>query len=150
MECYTSSDGKIVAIVGYAHNRLSFEKLFASTKEEYPGYDIFTIFGCPGKKALLRRKDLGTIAGLESKKVYLTAEDPGEEPVDVISKDIAQYVACPYEMIEDFRDAVYAAAGAAQSGDIVLLSPACAAFDHFKNFAERGKTFKKLVMELPE
>ena len=56
----------------------------------------------------------------------------------------------PYEMIDDFRDAVYAAAGAAQSGDIVLLSPACAAFDHFKNFAERGKYFKQLVMELTD
>ena len=33
-------------------------------------------------------------------------------------------------------------------GDVVLLSPACAAFDKFKNFMVRGKFFKKLVMEL--
>ena len=33
-------------------------------------------------------------------------------------------------------------------GDIVLLSPACAAFDMFKNFAERGRYFKEIVMEL--
>jgi UDP-N-acetylmuramoylalanine--D-glutamate ligase len=36
----------------------------------------------------------------------------------------------------------------AQPGDVVLMSPASAAFDQFKNFAERGKYFKKLVMEL--
>lgn len=30
-------------------------------------------------------------------------------------------------------------------GDVVTLSPACAAFDQFKNFAERGKTFKAIV-----
>ena len=52
------------------------------------------------------------------------------------------------EMTDDFADAVHKAASEAKEGDIVLLSPACAAFDRFKNFAERGKTFKKLVMEL--
>ena len=50
--------------------------------------------------------------------------------------------------LEDFRDAVLAASAAAEEGDIVLLSPACASFDHFKNFAERGNTFRKIVMEL--
>ena len=48
----------------------------------------------------------------------------------------------------DFETAVRAAAAAAESGDIVLMSPASAAFDQFKNFAVRGKFFKKLVMEL--
>jgi len=43
---------------------------------------------------------------------------------------------------------VRAAAASAEAGDIVLLSPACAAFDQFKNFAERGKAFKALVMSL--
>ncbi len=48
----------------------------------------------------------------------------------------------------DFTSAVQAAAEAAQSGDVVLMSPACAAFDQFKNFMERGGYFKKLVKEL--
>lgn len=38
----------------------------------------------------------------------------------------------------------------AVSGDVVTLSPACAAFDQFKNFAERGKTFKEIVCGWPE
>ena len=48
----------------------------------------------------------------------------------------------------DFTDAVKKAASSAKSGDVVLMSPASAAFDQFKNFMERGKYFKKLVMEL--
>ena len=49
---------------------------------------------------------------------------------------------------EDFGDAVRAAARGAKSGDIVILSPASASFDRFKNFAERGEAFKKIIYEL--
>lgn len=49
---------------------------------------------------------------------------------------------------EDLAAAVAAAHKAAKPGDVVVLSPACAAFDHFKNFMERGQVFKKLVRDL--
>ena len=48
----------------------------------------------------------------------------------------------------NFEAAVRAAAAAAESGDVVLMSPASAAFDQFKNFMVRGDFYKKLVMEL--
>ena len=54
----------------------------------------------------------------------------------------------PMTVMDDFKGTVLAAAGSAESGDIVLLSPACAAFDKFKNFMERGKFFKQIVSEL--
>lgn len=50
--------------------------------------------------------------------------------------------------IPDFYEAVHAAAQQAKPGDIVLLSPASAAFDRFKNFMVRGAEFKKTVMAL--
>ena len=46
---------------------------------------------------------------------------------------------------EDFTEAVLEANARAESGDIVLLSPACTSYDRFKNFEERGNTFKQLV-----
>lgn len=48
----------------------------------------------------------------------------------------------------DFKEAVLAAHEAAESGDVVILSPACASFDQFRNFMERGNTFKHIVLEL--
>lgn len=125
MELYASKDKTKIAIVDYAHNKLSFEKLFSSMKEEYPDYDIISIFGCPGGKALIRRRDLGTVAGQYAKKVYLVAEDPGYEPVADISADIAQYVKaqnCPYEMIEDRGEAIKAAIESSQGKTLFLIT----------------------------
>ncbi len=48
---------------------------------------------------------------------------------------------------KDFERAVLLARSVATNGDTVLLSPACASFDAFRNFAERGNTFKKIVNE---
>lgn len=46
------------------------------------------------------------------------------------------------------RDAVLAASDLAESGDVVLLSPACASFDEFRDFEDRGNTFAGIVETL--
>jgi UDP-N-acetylmuramoylalanine--D-glutamate ligase len=48
----------------------------------------------------------------------------------------------------DLPEAVQAAFGAARPGEVVLLSPACASYDQFRNFVERGRLFKQLVFAL--
>lgn len=50
--------------------------------------------------------------------------------------------------VNGFYEAVIAAAKLAESGDIVLLSPACTSFDCFRDFAERGNYFKEIVRSL--
>ena len=118
-----------------------------------------------------------TIAGLNSfdKKVLLIAGGYDKQiPFDVMGPYVCRSVSrlylngatapkikeavvnCPDykpgnpEIIDcaDFTDAVKRSAADAKSGDIVLMSPACAAFDQFKNFMERGNYFKKLIEEL--
>lgn len=54
----------------------------------------------------------------------------------------------PLRRVDDFREAVLAARDMASPGGIVLLSPACASFDRFRNFAERGRYFKDIVERL--
>ena len=52
-----------------------------------------------------------------------------------------------YVCADSFEDAVAKAREMAQSGDVVLLSPACASWDMFDNFEQRGDLFKELVKD---
>jgi len=52
------------------------------------------------------------------------------------------------ELLPALAEAVKRAAAAAAPGDSVLLSPACASFDQFRDYAERGEVFQKLVRAL--
>lgn len=109
MEVFYSRDKRTVALVDYAHNRMSFETLYQSVMKEYPGKRILTVFGCPGGKAHLRRRDLGELSGKYSDLVIITEEDSGEEPFASIAADIAQHVAaegCEYQIIEDRGEAI--------------------------------------------
>lgn len=118
-----------------------------------------------------------TIAGLRSfpEKVILIAGGYDKHiPYDVLGPEICAHVkklflggatgekirqavvSCPaYDPAEleiqdcgSFDPAVFAAAAAAKEGDVVLMSPAGAAFDQFKNFMVRGEHYKKLIREL--
>jgi UDP-N-acetylmuramoylalanine--D-glutamate ligase len=56
--------------------------------------------------------------------------------------------ACPIAEVETLAEAVREASSAAVPGDTVLLSPACASFDMFLDYKDRGRRFKELVHEL--
>ena len=116
-----------------------------------------------------------TIAGLRSftRKVILIAGGYDKHiPYDVLGPEICAHVSKLFlcgatagkirsavEQAEgtekpeitdcgDFENAVRTAAAAAKGGDIVLMSPASASFDQFKNFMVRGECFKRIVKEL--
>ena len=90
---------------------------------------------------------LGDEICLHAKALYLCGDT--SDKIEAAVK-ASKYYDGSLEMrkFDDFRKTVVAASENAVSGDIVLLSPACAAFDMFKNFAERGRYFKEIVMEL--
>ena len=51
-------------------------------------------------------------------------------------------------MVKDMQEAVLTARENAEEGDIVSLTPACASFDMYRMFEDRGRHFKQLVNEL--
>lgn len=57
-------------------------------------------------------------------------------------------IVVPINTVSTLEEAVEVAREIAKEGDIVTLSPACASFDMFPNFMERGNKFKKLIKEI--
>lgn len=105
----TIKKDNVTVIIDYAHNKLSFEKLFETIALDYKNNNIYIVFGCPGNKAYTRRKDLGTIAAKYCDKIYLTADDPQNEKVHDICSDVSTYIEMQngnYEIIEDRKQAV--------------------------------------------
>jgi UDP-N-acetylmuramoylalanine--D-glutamate ligase len=80
-------------------------------------------------------RDLGAHA-------YLIGETM-EELAVVLGRD-----GVPYVRSGDLATAVGSAADAAGAGEVVLLSPACASYDQFRDFEERGEEFRRLVQNL--
>ena len=84
----------------------------------------------PMKEALIEKTKRIVCTGQTGRAVYEMMRAEGYADIDYI---------------ENFDDAVTFAANHAQSGDAVLLSPAAASFDSFKNFEERGERFEKII-----
>ena len=125
MEVYSSENGGVTAIVDYAHNRMSFETLFRSVKEEYPERRIVAVFGCPGKKAFGRRRDLGEVAGEYSDLVVLTEEDSGEEDTVSICREIAGHVegmGCRYVIQPNRGEAIRQAVLSCDRPSVILIT----------------------------
>ena len=92
--------------------------------------------------------ELGDALCTMARAVFLTGDTAGKIREAVCSSAYYADSGLQIHMEDDFEQAVLEAAASARTGDVVLLSPACAAFDRFKNFAERGKTFKAIVNAL--
>ena len=101
-----------------------------------------------GYDKLIPFDELGDALCEYAKAVFLTGDTAEKIRAAILQSPRYEASGLPVTMEADFRAAVLAAAQAAGEGDIVLFSPACASFDHFKNFAERGRFYKSIIMEL--
>lgn len=125
MEVYSDKNQDVVVIVDYAHNKLSFQKLYESTIKEYPQREIITVFGCPGNHAQNRRKDLGELSGKYSNMNYLTMEDPRNEDPEKICKEISTYIEKEngkYKIVVDRGEAIKKAILEARPNSVILIT----------------------------
>ncbi len=79
--------------------------------------------------------------GGRARAVYVIGSDPAP-----LARRFAG--ACKTTECGDLESAVATALEAAESGDVVLLSPGCASFDQFESFEHRGETFRRAVRAL--
>ena len=77
-----------------------------------------------------------------ARRAYLIGEAANELAVAL------ELAGVDHEQRGDLESAVRAAAKKAREGEVVLLAPACASYDQFHDFEERGAAFKRLVGEL--
>jgi UDP-N-acetylmuramoylalanine--D-glutamate ligase len=68
--------------------------------------------------------------------------------IGAAANELAAVLGDGYELSGDLATAVRTAAAAAKPGEIVLLSPACASYDQFEDFEQRGDEFRRRVEEL--
>lgn len=101
------------------------------------GYDKHIPYEVLGPEVCEHVKHL-VLTGATANKIRAAVEDaPGYDAGTL-----------PITMCPDFTGAVMTAHNLAREGDVVLLSPASASFDQFKNFMERGNAFKEIVCRL--
>ena len=100
------------------------------------GYDKHVSYA-PLARALCERATAVILTGATAKKIKAELEQCPEVTLGQL----------PIYEEPVFEDAVRRARDVARPTDTVLLSPACASFDAFQNFAERGDTFKRIVNE---
>ena len=72
------------------------------------------------------------------KRAYLFGED-----AKIIGNELNKFV--PVVFVDNLEDAVILAKKSSSPGDVILLSPACASFDLFSNYEDRGRQFKKHI-----
>ena len=87
--------------------------------------------------------EFGCVVNDHVKKLILVGAT--SEKIENAAKAADNYDGLPIIRCREFEEAVFAARKEAENGDIVVLSPACASFDLFKNFEVRGDTFRDIV-----
>ena len=98
------------------------------------GYDKQTAFNELGRKIADKAK-AAILVGQTAQKIAdaITASEKKQTQIEIVDSLVA---------------AVSRASQLAESGDVVMLSPACASYDLFENYQQRGQEFMKLVERL--
>jgi UDP-N-acetylmuramoylalanine--D-glutamate ligase len=122
------------------------------SKGTNPDATIRALNSFPGRKIILiiggkdKGSDFSSLAeaAREKARLILTLGETREKITEALSKVGFQSVI----PVSSLQEAVHRAGREARSGEIVLLSPACASWDMFENYEERGNLFKDTVSKL--
>ena len=154
-----SADDELPAepLIRGAHNRENAAAATAAARaagiaDEHIAAGLLSFPGVPHRLELVGERD-GVRYVNDSKATNVAAALRGlaayaDEPVHLIGEEAERLA----QVIDGYRDgdlagAVAHAAQLAEPGDVILLSPACASYDEFENFEERGDVFRRLAAQ---
>jgi UDP-N-acetylmuramoylalanine--D-glutamate ligase len=125
-------------------------RYYNDSKGTNVGATLAAIEGLPGRLVLIaggdgKGQDFAPLAAPLARKARAVVLIGRDAPL--IEAAIAGQAPCAHAVT--LEEAVQQAAALAQPGDSVLLSPACASFDMFKSYVERGERFAAAVQDLP-
>ena len=130
--------GEVRGVHYYDDSKATNVDAVVKSLESFPG-NIFLIMG--GKDKGCDYRVLRDLVRERVKTLLLIGEAAQRIAADL--RDVREPVFCG-----SLQEAVQSAAAQAESGDVVLLSPACSSFDMFTDYAERGKVFRQAVQDL--
>jgi UDP-N-acetylmuramoylalanine--D-glutamate ligase len=125
-------------VVWYDDSKGTNPAATAKSLEGFADGSVHLILGGRNKGA--DPADLAEVVARKARRLYLIGEAAEE-----FERSLAPHARS--ERSGTLAAAVAAAARSAKSGEVVVLSPACASFDQFQNFADRGERFQLLVRE---
>lgn len=118
---FSSED--LTVILDYAHNEVSATALLSMLRAYHPGR-IVVIFGAEGERAQIRRKEMGETCGRLADFCILSSQNPGDEPIEDIFREIHHYLdpsGTPSVDMPDRAEAIRYALKNAQKGDILAV-----------------------------
>ncbi len=151
MEFYRSADGKLTAVVDYAHNRMAFDSLLGAVRKSYADSELIAVFGAVGSKAVERRHDLPEVAASYVDRIVLTTDDPWKEDPAQICREMAESLpqGFPYETVLDREQAAARAFELAEAcgrrAVVLLLAKGSDNTQHVANGYETVETDSSLA-----
>ncbi len=118
----TTADFAVV--VDYAHSDDALLNTL-QTARDLTGGRIITVFGCGGDRDKTKRAPMGRVAGENSDLVIVTSDNPRtENPLQILSEiEVGlRETDCPYQIINDRRDAIHHAIRQAEPNDVVIIA----------------------------
>lgn len=109
-------------IIDYAHNHMSYDRLFRTVRSIYPTARLTAMVGAVGDKAFGRRREAGQMTDVYADQVVITEQDSGGEHTAKIGSEIARYVHKPCKIVPRREAAIRYILDKSDPGDVIVLT----------------------------
>ncbi len=117
-------EGDFTVVVDFAHTPEGLARILSDVRELSPSGALTVVFGCGGDRDVLKRPEMGAVAGRLADRVVVTSDNPrSEDPESIIDAVVGGLDAGrDYHREADRREAIAWALKSAQPGDVVVIA----------------------------